>query len=92
MGSSTTESTAPSGTMGSDVIKLGTANGIVKSFDSKTRTLTLMDDQSFTLDQSLIGKDLKADQHVALTYKNDGQKKVVTHYSIEKQEKTPANG
>ena len=92
MGSTTTDTAAPSSTMGSDVVKLSTANGIVKSFDAKSRTLTLKDDQSFTLDESLKGKDLKADQHVALTFKADGQKKVVTQYTIEKEQKAPVNG
>jgi glucose dehydrogenase len=81
--------TAPVTPSTSDVMRLGTANGIVKSFDLKTRTLTLKDDQSFVLDETLTGKDLKADQAVALTFKADGTKKIVTQYKIAK---TPIQG
>jgi len=83
--------TTPS-TMASDTMKLSTAKGIVKSFDAKTRTLTLKDDQAFTLDEGLKGTDLKKDQNVALTFKADGQKKIVTQYTIEKAEKAPVQG
>jgi hypothetical protein len=83
--------TAPANSS-ADVMKLGMANGIVKSFDKTNHTLTLADNQSFVLDGSLKGKDLKADQHITLTFKQDGDKRIVTQYKIEKQETAPTQG
>jgi opacity protein-like surface antigen len=76
----------------SDVMKLGSTSGIVKSFDATSHKLTLADNQSFLLDQGMKGKDLKADQHVSITFKQDGEKKIVTQYKIEKQETAPTQG
>src|SRR5262249_22612521 len=87
-GMSTPTASAPSAThntsapSASEVTKVNTATGIVKSFDAKTGMLTLMDDQSFKLDKGVDGKDLKASEHVALTYKTDGGKKIVTDFKV----------
>ena len=67
-----------------EVSKAGSVTGVVKSFDAKTRMLTLKDDSMFILDKSLTGSDLKADQSVKLTFKTDADKKIVTHYEMMK--------
>src|SRR5262249_49707572 len=56
--------------------------GVIKSFDEDTHVLVLKDGMRFMLDPSLKGEDLDRNKAVSLTYKMEGDNKIVTEYKV----------